>query len=136
MTLRFIARAAGVDVDPDGESTSAGVSEGADGDGLILLFQCGAAELDEQDVALGFDTHCLVTANQGTAYGCVREAVLTGNLLTVSVDPAALDDLGLDDPEIEATIEAPAEQLAQFREYLPRILAYGRQDALPRRVMV
>lgn len=136
MTIRFVARAAGADVDPDGDFTAAGLSEGADGSGFVLLFQCGAPEPDEQDVVLGLDTHCLVTADQGTAYGCVREAVLAGNGLTVSLDPAALDDLGLDDPEIEATIEAPAEQLAQFREHLPGILAYGRRDALPGRVSI
>jgi hypothetical protein len=136
MTFRFVAGAAGVDVDPDGEFTVAGVSEGAEGTGFMLLFQCGAADPDDQEVALGLDTHCLSTADQGTAYGCVREAVLTGNVLAVSLDPSALDDLGLDDPEIEVTIEAPADQLAQFREYLPRILGYGRHDALPRRVSI
>ncbi|BCJ39037.1 hypothetical protein Athai_65400 [Actinocatenispora thailandica] len=136
MTFRFVARTAGVEVDPDGDFTAAGVAEGADGSGFILLFQCADAELDEEDVALGFDTHCVVTANEGAAYGCVREAVLAGNVLTVSLDRSALEDLGLDDPEIEATIEAPADQLAQLREHLPRILAYGRPDALPRRVAV
>jgi hypothetical protein len=108
MTIRFVARAAGADVDPDGDFTAAGLSEGADGSGFVLLFQCGALEPDEQDVVLGLDTHCLVTADQGTAYGCVREAVLAGNVLTVSLDPAALDDLGLDDPEIEGASSAGA----------------------------
>jgi hypothetical protein len=34
------------------------------------------------------------------------------------------------------TIEVTADQLAQFREYLPRILGYGRHGALPRRVSI
>ncbi|MFD5623789.1 hypothetical protein [Streptomyces yangpuensis] len=56
----------------------------------MLLFQRGEDEPDEQEVALGFDTHCLVTADQGTAYGCVREVSLTGNVLRVSLDPSSL----------------------------------------------
>ncbi|MGW3328702.1 hypothetical protein [Streptomyces virginiae] len=38
---------------------------------------------------------------------------------------------GVDEPEIEATIEAPAEDVARFREVLARILTFGRADALP-----
>lgn len=104
--------------------------------GFIMLFMSGEEEPDEQDTGLGFDTHCLVTAGQGTAYGCVREAVLTGNVLRVSLDPAALTALGLEDAEIEATIEAPAEDVARFREVLAQILAYGRADALPTHVVI
>ncbi|WP_344149395.1 Imm10 family immunity protein [Kribbella yunnanensis] len=73
----------------------AGFEQQADGKGFILLFQSGMEEPDEQEMALGFDTHCLVTANQGTAYGCVREVVLSGNTLHVSLDPEALVALGL-----------------------------------------
>ncbi|MEV7777054.1 Imm10 family immunity protein [Kitasatospora sp. NPDC088351] len=136
MTYRFTARAAAADTDPDSYFAEAGLAEHADGSGFILLFMSGEEEPDEQDIALGFDTHCLVTADQGTAYGCVREVVLTGNVLRVSLDPSDLAALGLDDPEIEATIEAPAEDLARFREVLPEVLAYGRADALPTRVVV
>lgn len=136
MTYRFTALAAGAETDPDGYFTEAGISEGADGSGFIMLFMSGEEEPDEQDTRLGFDTHCLVTAGQGTAYGCVRGAVLTGNVLRVSLDPAALTALGLEDAEIEATIEAPAEDVARFREVLARILAYGRADALPTHVVI
>ncbi|MDD9377323.1 Imm10 family immunity protein [Streptomyces sp. ZAF1911] len=136
MTYRFTALAAGAEVDPDGYFTEAGISEGADGSGFILLFMSGEEEPDEQDTNLGFDTHCLVTAGQGTAYGCVREAVLTGNVLRLSLDQAALGALRLDDAEIEATIEAPAEDVTRFREVLAQILAYGRADALPTHVVI
>ncbi|MFE5973716.1 hypothetical protein ACFQ64_16345 [Streptomyces sp. NPDC056460] len=82
------------------------------------------------------DTHCLVTAGQGTAYGCVREAVLTGNVLHVSLDPGALEDLRLDASEIEAVIEAPDEDIVQFREVLAQVLIYGRADAMPSRLAI
>ncbi|WP_411108699.1 hypothetical protein [Streptomyces sp. c-19] len=82
------------------------------------------------------DTHCLVTARQGTAYGCVREAVLTGNVLRVSLHPEALTDLRLSDGKIEAVIEALAEDVLRFREVLAKVLAYGRADVRPTRATV
>lgn len=136
MTYRFTARAAGVEIDPDGYFTEAGLAEREDGSGFILLFMAGEDDPDDQEVALGLDTHCLVTAGQGTAYGCVREAVLEGNIFRVSLDPEALESLGLDDSEIEAVIETPAEDVARFREVLAQVLTYGRADALPARVVL
>lgn len=134
MTYRFTARAAKTEIDPDGYFTEAALAEGEDGSGFILMFMAGEEEPDDQEVALGMDTHCLVTARQGTAYGCVREAVLTGNVLRIALDPEALADLRLTDPEIEAVIEAPAEDIRQFREVLAQVLGYGRADAVPTRV--
>ncbi|MFD7031341.1 Imm10 family immunity protein [Streptomyces sp. NPDC059917] len=133
MTYRFIARAARTEIDPDGYFTEAALAEGEDGSGFVLMFMAGEEDPDDQEVALGMDTHCLVTAGQGTAYGCVREAVLTGNVLRVSLDPEALEDLRLTDSEIEAVIEAPAADVALFREVLARVLDYGRADAVPTR---
>ncbi|WP_327257130.1 Imm10 family immunity protein [Streptomyces sp. NBC_01244] len=136
MTYRFTARAARTEIDPDGYFTEAALSEGEDGSGFILMFMAGEEDPDDQEVALGMDTHCLVTAGQGTAYGCVREAVLTGHVLRVSLNPEALADLRLSDSEVEAVIEAPAEDIALFREVLAQVLAYGRADARPARVAV
>ncbi|MEV6260687.1 Imm10 family immunity protein [Streptomyces sp. NPDC051784] len=136
MTYRFTARAARTELDPDGYFTEAALAEGEDGSGFILMFMAGEEEPDDQEVALGMDTHCLVTAGQGTAYGCVREAVLTGNVLRISLNPEALGDLRLSDSEIEAVIEAPREDIDQFRGVLAQVLTYGRADAVPRRVVV
>ncbi|MFJ8637067.1 Imm10 family immunity protein [Streptomyces sp. NPDC093568] len=137
MTYRFVARAAGAEIDLDYDCCiEAAIAEGEDGSGFFMLFQCSSDEPDEQDVSLGFDTHCVVTPDQGTAYGCVRSVELTGNVLRVSLDPAALPALDLEDAEIEAVLEAPAEDIARFREVLPQVLAYGREDALPARVTV
>ncbi|GGS72822.1 hypothetical protein GCM10010222_12050 [Streptomyces tanashiensis] len=134
MTYRFTARAARTEIDPDGYFTEAALAESEDGSGFIMMFMAGEEEPDDQEVALGMDTHCLVTAGQGTAYGCVREAVLTDNVLRVSLDPEALEDLRLTDPEIEAVIDAPAEDIRQFREVLAQVLRYGRVDAVTTRV--
>ncbi|GAA0618176.1 Imm10 family immunity protein [Streptomyces crystallinus] len=136
MTYRFTARVATTEIDPDGYFTEAALAESEDGSGFILMFMAGEDDPDDQEVALGMDTHCLVTADQGTAYGCVREAVLTGNILRVSLRPEALADLRLNDGEIEALIEAPPGDVVLFREVLAQVLAYGRADARPTRVAV
>ncbi|WP_263172100.1 Imm10 family immunity protein [Streptomyces sp. SCSIO ZS0520] len=140
MTYRFTARATATESAPDGRFTQAALAEGEDGSGFLLVFLAGAEEPDDQEAALGMDTYCLVTAGGGTAYGCVREAVLTGAVLRVALDPEALEDLRADDSRIEAVveavIEAPADDLARFREALARVLSYGRADARPRRLAV
>ncbi|MFC9618188.1 Imm10 family immunity protein [Streptomyces sp. NPDC056721] len=136
MTYRFTARAARTEIDPDGYFTEAALAEGEDGSGFILMFMAGEEDPDDQEVALGMDTHCLVTAGQGTAYGCVREADLSGNVLRISLNPEALEDLRLSDSEIEVVIEAPAEDVVLFRQVLARVLAYGRANAVPTRLAV
>ncbi|MEU9335072.1 Imm10 family immunity protein [Streptomyces sp. NPDC048290] len=132
MTHRFTARVTTAEVDPGNDMMQAGVAEDEDGEGFFLLFMSGITAPDQQAVALGLDSHCLVTPDQGTAYGCVREVVLTDRLLTVTLDPAALDDLHLMDPEIEVELDAPGEAVARFRETLTRVLSQGRPEARPR----
>jgi hypothetical protein len=131
MTLRFIAQVAGVDEDSDHACLSAGVSENLDGTGFALIFQCSLREPDEQDVALGMDSYCVVTAEQGTDYGCVTEVILKDNLLRVVVTPEATEPLGLDDTEIEATLDLDGDVIEQLRDGLRRILNYGRLSARP-----
>ncbi|MGW1215704.1 Imm10 family immunity protein [Streptomyces sp. NPDC002499] len=122
------------EVDPDNDVMTAGVAEDGDGEGFILLFMSNISEPSRQTVSLGLDTHCLVTQDQGTAYGCVREIALSNRLLAVSLVSASLDDLGLDDAEIEAELDVPDEDIERMREVLAQVLAFGRIDARPRRV--
>ncbi|MGW3723557.1 Imm10 family immunity protein [Streptomyces sp. NPDC000851] len=134
MTYRFTARAVAAEVDSDNDVMQAGVAEDEVGEGFILLFMSNIGAPPAQNVSLGLDTHCLVTQDQGTAYGCVRKVTLSEGLLTVSLDPGALDDLGLEDAEIEAELAVPDEDVQRMREVLAQILAFGREDAQPRRV--
>ncbi|MFJ5711683.1 Imm10 family immunity protein [Streptomyces sp. NPDC093105] len=136
MPYRFTARVATTEIDPDGYFAEAALAESEHGSGFILMFMAGEEEPDDQDIALGMDTHCLVTADQGTAYGCVREAVVEGNILRISLDPEALESLRLDEAEIEAVLEAPPEDVTRLREVLAQVLAYGRADAVPTRLAV
>ncbi|MEW2297004.1 Imm10 family immunity protein [Streptomyces sp. NPDC006743] len=133
MAYRFTAqRACGFDDPAQNDCVMAGVAESDDEDACTLLFMCGFEEPDGQDVSLGLDTHCLVTPDQGTAYGCVRRVELHADVLRVTLDPSSLDALGLADPVVEAVLRAPAAEVARMREVLPRVLAYGRPDARPR----
>ncbi len=109
----------------------AGVAESNDEEAFFLSFMCDFDEPGTQEVALGMDTHCLVTPDQGTAYGCVREVELDGDVLRVTLDPSSLDYLGLPDPVVEVLLRAPAADIARMREVLLRILAYGRPEARP-----
>ncbi|MFG3528078.1 hypothetical protein ACGF8B_15195 [Streptomyces sp. NPDC047917] len=134
MAYRFTARVVAAEIDSDNDVAQAGVSEDEDGEGFFLLFMSNIGEPSRQNVSLGFDSHCLVTPDQGTAYGCVRGVALSDGLLTVSLDPASLDDLGLDEAEIEAELDAPDEDIERMREVLAQVLAYGRKEARPWRV--
>nr|WP_040741083.1 Imm10 family immunity protein [Nocardia tenerifensis] len=135
MAYRFTALVAcGLDNPDADDCVMAGVAESSDGQGFSLLFMCDFEEPDEQEVALGMDTYCLVTPDQGTAYGCVSEVVLGEDVLRVSLDPESLDDLGLADTVVEALLRAPDSEVARLREVLPRILSYGRPESRPRLV--
>ncbi|MFD3683039.1 Imm10 family immunity protein [Streptomyces sp. NPDC059985] len=129
MTYRFMARAVAAEVDVDGEM-QVGVAE--EGEGFFLLFTSAIGEPSVQDISLGLDTYCVMTPDECTAYGCVREVALTGSLLTVSLDPGCLDDLELEDAKIEAVLDLPAESIDEMREVLAKVLTFGREEARPR----
>jgi Immunity protein 10 len=128
MAIEFIARVAGI---ADEFCLVAAVAEREDGTGRALMFQAGDEPPDEQDVRLGMDTYCVVTEGQGTAYGCVRELSIDGDRMRVVVSDEALADLGLDHGVIEVRFEVPPETVEVLRDYLGRILTYGRPDARP-----
>ncbi|MFJ8983094.1 Imm10 family immunity protein [Streptomyces sp. NPDC102282] len=134
MTYRFTARVAVAGIDRDNDVMQAGVAEDEAGDGFFLLFMSNIGEPSRQNVALELDSHCLVTQDQGTAYGCVREVTLSNGLLTVSLDPASLDDLGLEDTKIEAELDVPDEDIERMRDVLVQVMAFGREEARPQRV--
>ncbi|MCX4537657.1 Imm10 family immunity protein (plasmid) [Streptomyces sp. NBC_00841] len=134
MTHRFTARVVAAGVDLDNDVMQAGFAEDEAGDGFFLLFMSNIGEPSRQNVTLGLDSHCLVTQDQGTAYGCVREVTLSNGLLTVSLDPASLDDLGLADTTIEAQLDVPDEDIERMRDVLVQVLAFGREENRPQRV--
>ncbi|MFD9747352.1 Imm10 family immunity protein [[Kitasatospora] papulosa] len=133
MTYRFTARAVAAEVDVDGEM-QAGLAEYEDEDeeGFFLLFTRPVGEPSPQDVSLGLDTYGVMTPDQCTAYGCVREVALAGSLLTVTLDPGCLDELELEKAEIEVRLDLSAEVIDELCDVLTKVLTYGRPDARPR----
>ncbi|MFB8110065.1 Imm10 family immunity protein [[Kitasatospora] papulosa] len=121
------------EVDVDGEM-QAGLAEYEDEDeeGFFLLFTRPVGEPSPQDVALGLDTYGVMTPDQCTAYGCVREVALAGSLLTVTLDPGCLDELELEEAEIEVRLDLSAEVIDELCDVLTKVLTYGRPDARPR----
>ncbi|MER6649824.1 Imm10 family immunity protein [Streptomyces sp. NPDC000971] len=121
------------EVDVDGEM-QAGLAEYEDEDeeGFFLLFTRSVGEPSPQDVALGLDTYGVMTPDQCTAYGCVREVALAGSLLTVTLDPGCLDELELEEAEIEVRLDLSAEVIDELCDVLTKVLTYGRPDARPR----
>jgi hypothetical protein len=109
----------------------AALAESDDEEAFSMMFMCAFGEPSAQDVAHGFDTHCVVTPDQSTAYGCVRAVELDGDVLRVTLDPASLAALELTDPVVEAVLRAPEVDTARMREVLARVLTYGRPDARP-----
>ncbi|MFI5896958.1 Imm10 family immunity protein [Actinoplanes sp. NPDC051513] len=71
----------------------AGVAERGDGTGRELIFQASLDQPDGGDADLGMDTYCLVTEQQATAYGCVRELTIDGDRLRVELSDDALVEL-------------------------------------------
>jgi len=126
--IDFVARVAGVD---DEDCLVAAVAEREDGTGRTLVFQAGLEPPDEQEVRLGMDTYCLVTENHATAYGCVRELVIDGDHMHVVISAGALADLGLNEAVIRVELAVEAQSVELVRDYLERILTYGRRDARP-----
>ncbi|MGW7456755.1 Imm10 family immunity protein [Streptomyces sp. NPDC054797] len=116
------------EIDVHGEM-QAGVAE--EDEGFFLLFTSAIGEPSAQDISLGLGTYCVMTPDQCTAYGCVREVALTGSLLTVSLDPECLDDLELEEAKIEAVLDVPAESIDEMREVLAKVLTFGREEARP-----
>lgn len=51
-------------------------------------------ELDEQDVALGMDTYCLVTSSGRTVYGGVSSCIYRAGALSLKLAPEAAKELG------------------------------------------
>lgn len=129
--MRFTATAVDGGKDDDIDTHWAAAAEHADGTGMYLMFQCALDDPDEQEISLRMDTHCLVTAGQGTAYGCVNSIELHGKILHIMIEPNAMEPLGLDEPEIEVNLAADHEAVERFCEALGEILTYGRTDAQP-----
>ncbi len=112
-----------------------GLRETTDDDSWGLLFmEC--LDVDEQDVALGMDTYCLVVdPGQATWYGGVVECELTSGRLRLLLTEDAAKTLGMPTEPVFA-LALSADQLRMVGRGLDRVLNSGRRDAVPGRLSV
>ena len=97
----------------------------------LLLMECEDAE-DEQEIALGTDTCCLVVdPGQATVYGGVLECELTGARLRLLLTEDAAAELGTP-AELDFALSLSPDQLETVRTGLERVLTSGRAGAVPR----
>jgi hypothetical protein len=86
---------------------------------------------DEQGIALGMDTYCLVVDPwQAAAYGGVLECELTDDRLRLVLSQRTAQALRTP-PRLEFTLALQEEQLAMVARGLARVLTSGRPDAVP-----
>jgi hypothetical protein len=128
-----VLRDAGVDA---GEVYVVGVRESADPASWSLVFMEPYDAEDEDEIAMGMDTYCLVVdPGQATFYGGVIECAITDDRLYLLLSEPAAEALGTP-TQLEFTLVLSSEQLEILRSGLARVLRSGRSDAVPRRLDV
>ncbi|MGC3859006.1 Imm10 family immunity protein [Micromonospora chersina] len=98
----------------------------------LSLMECDeeAAE-DPQEVALGWDTYCLVVdPGQATHYGGVVECEVSDTRLRLTLTSEAAQDLAL---PTDATFDLRLtdDQISMLKRGLTRVLTSGRRNARP-----
>jgi Immunity protein 10 len=115
-----------------------GVRETAEDDSWSLVFmECDDDDAeDEQEIALGMDTYCLVVdPGQATFYGGVLECELTAGQLRLLLTEEAAKALGTP-TELSFALAMDVEQVRMVSRGLARVLTSGRPDAVPRQLTV
>lgn len=98
-----------------------------------MFMECYDAD-DEQEIALGMDTYCLVVdPGQATHYGGVRECEITGLQLRLALDEDAATTLAMP-TETRFDLDLTQQQVDLLRRGLSRVLTTGRPNAIPHRL--
>jgi hypothetical protein len=96
----------------------------------LMFMECYDAD-DEQDVALGMDTYCLVVdPGQATAYGGVSQCVVAEGHLRLVLATDTARALGTP-TELDFTLAMDDEQIEMVKRGLTRVLTSGRGNAVP-----
>lgn len=99
----------------------------------VMFMECYDAD-DEQDIALGMDTYCLVVdPGQATAYGGVVECVMADGHLRLVLAAQTAKTLGTA-TELDFTLAVDQDQIQMIRRGLTRVLTSGRRDTIPTRL--
>lgn len=96
----------------------------------LMFMECYDAE-DEQEVALGMDTYCLVVdPGQATAYGGVAQCVVAEGHLRLVLATDTAEALGTP-AELDFALAMDEEQIEMVKRGLARVLTSGRHSAIP-----
>ena len=98
MTHGFTARILAVLRDEASQTEVLALGEEPDGGGRSIQIQRSLLEPDEQDVALGQDTYCLVLESGATFYGGVERWALEGRELVLVLSAEAQSALSIRSP--------------------------------------
>lgn len=105
------------------------MAEGESGEGARVELQ-RATTFDEQDRALGQDTHCLGLHTGANVYGGVTAWALTPGRLTLELSKEATEAL---DVGAELTMDFDAQLVVDLEEWLPKVLEMAHGARLPLR---
>ncbi|WP_211264240.1 Imm10 family immunity protein [Streptosporangium amethystogenes] len=126
----MVARTVGRDDDP--ELILFGMAEHEDGTGNALIFMMSTEEPDEQEIALGMDTYCIVREDQaGTTYGGVTHCEINSGRLTLHFTAEAAKELHVE-PVVRIDLQIDDDSVELLRSSLQEILLSGRHDQHPR----
>ena len=117
MTLSFDASAVAFERDPEINAEYLVLAERRDGSGQRLEIQRSLA-VEDQDEALAQDTCCLVTTDGTTHYGGVFGWRIAGSTLSLTLDEAATQVLGVDGFRIVVPAAERATVQAALRELM------------------
>jgi immunity protein 10 of polymorphic toxin system len=91
---------------------------------------------DPQEILLGMDTYCLVVdPGQATCYGGVRECVLDGQRLRLTLTAEAAGSLGMP-VGTSFDLELSPQQVDLLGRGLARVLTSGRAEEIPQRLSI
>ncbi|XVV02648.1 Imm10 family immunity protein [Actinosynnema sp. CA-248983] len=127
--MEIVVRSFRFAADEDDEVMEAGFAEADDGSGFVLLIQRGLYESDEQDIALGMDTYCLVSGGKSIYGGLIRAVRKERGVdLVLSREAASLLALPAN---LELRLDGPPDDVAEILDGLPRIVDWGREGERP-----
>lgn len=124
MREAFVAMAASADTFEDLNAFVVCLAEDRDGAGRRVELQ-RALSFDEQDRRNGMDTYCLSNESGASHYGGVQAWTLKNGVLTLDLDPAASNALGVSGYEVE--LRGAQSEIRRISEGLRRVLSDSAQ---------
>jgi hypothetical protein len=126
----FTAQRVAAEEWPETDAFIVAFGENADGAGQYLAFQTRLAAYDDQDVAQGVDTYCLVNDMGACVYGGVAAYQFTRRALILQLDERASQVLGVGQRYIVG-LQTDEDEWEAVRAGLERVFDRARPDTTP-----